>query len=267
MAGGPAEGPEELTLSTLEFDVLWEYLRLPSMPVVIGVPSPGRTHSERTRLADEAWQRIEARGLGRQINLHPLLPRYLSLLAQPEREVDGRVWVGGEVRSLAAATGQEAVHVTLAGGELTFRPISPEGLVAAVLGVLPALAAGTGHSVTLPTDDFEAAAYSAGPVRQGFALALTDRGVREADVRTLTEMISEVSGQGQFGAAARDKFGRRHRADRAVSFFDTADGRYLQVKRSQNGTPPWTTISPVDQRRLLQHVTEMLADVVRLSGG
>ncbi|MGH3632012.1 MAG: ESX secretion-associated protein EspG, partial [Sciscionella sp.] len=182
VAGGPAAGPEELTLSVLEFDVLWEYLRLPPMPVVIGVPSPGRTHTERARLVDEAWQRIEARGLGRQVNLHPLLLRYLTLLAKPEREVDGRIWVDGEVRSLAATTGQEAVHVTLASGELTFRAISPEGLVAAVVGGLPVLGAGSGHSVTLPSDDFEAAAYSAGPVRQGFALALTDRGVREADV-------------------------------------------------------------------------------------
>jgi hypothetical protein len=42
-----------------------------------------------------------------------------------------------------------------------------------------------------------------------------------------------------------------------ISFFDTADGRYLQLRRAEDQTEPWTTISPADHRRMLQHLTAL----------
>lgn len=264
LVGDPPAEP--ITLSALEFDVLWEHLRLPPMPVVFAVPSPGSTEGERARLVRQAWDGIEARGLGRPVGLHPQLAGYLQLISRPEVEVDARLWVGGETRVLAAAAAGQAVLVTLTGQRLTFRQASPEGLPHAVLGELPEQPAGPGLSVTLPSADFEAAAQLAGESRERFALELSERGVRQGDVDTLVEMISDVTGQGQFGAAARDRFGRRHRADRAVSFFDTGAGRYMHVKRAEPGMPPWTTISPVDHRRLLQHIGQLAADVGSTAG-
>ena len=237
------------------------------MPVVLRVPSPGRTHAERAQLVRQAWRGIEERGLGRPVGLHPLLLSHLRVLARPDREVDARIWVGGRVRTLTAAAGGSAVHATLAEGVLNLRPASPEGLPSAAVATLPSLQAGPGHSITLPTDDFEAAAFVAGGTREGFVTALRDRGVRDEDVATLAEMVSDLLGQGQFGAAARDRFGRRHRAGRVVAFFDTTEGRYVHITRSNGNAMPWTTISPVDQRRMLQHVTELLAEVVQISGG
>lgn len=265
--GGARDGaePMPITLSALELDVVWEHLELPEMPVVIGVPSPGETHTERKRLVEQAWAGIEARGLGRQVDLHPLLLQHLRILSRPDAEVDARTWLGSEVRTLAAAADGAGVHVILSEGSLTFRRIEPDGLPSVVLGTLPERGSGPGHSVTLPSVDFEESAFAEG-TPETFASALTARGMREADAQTLVTMISEVAGQGQFGAAARDQLGRRYRADRAVSFFETAEGRYVQIKRSRDGAAPWTTIAPVDRRRLLQHVTEMLADVRRVAG-
>jgi hypothetical protein len=73
-------------------------------------------------------------------------------------------------------------------------------------------------------------------------------------------MIGDVVQQGQFGGAGRDKWGRRVRTPRVISFFDTEAGRYLQVRRDSGGGEAWTTISPADHRRLLHHLTELHAD-------
>jgi hypothetical protein len=118
----------------------------------------------------------------------------------------------------------------------------------------------------LRTEDFESAANAAGGTREGFQKELLSHGLRQDDALALAEMIKDVSGMGNFGAAARDKFGRRRRAERVVSFFDTEDGRYVQIRRpAQDGTL-WTTISPADARNLTHYVEEMLGEIVREAG-
>jgi hypothetical protein len=229
-----------ITLSALEFDVLWEHLRLGALPLVVKVPSPGRTFEERAEIETRVWAGLEARGLGRPVDVADLL----AVLARPDREVDVRAYVGRNVRVLAAACGETAAVAELSEGSVTLRSASATGLPAAALAVLPSAAAGLGRSVTLRTADFETAANSAGGTREGFGQALLAGGLRADDATTLAEMIKDVAHMGNFGAAARDKLGRRHRADRVVSFFDTEDGRYVQIRRPADDGTPWTTISP-----------------------
>jgi ESX secretion-associated protein EspG len=254
---------EPISLSALEFDVLWEHLQLGSMPLVVKVPSPGRTFEERATLEEKAWADLEGRGLGRQVAVHPEIEYLLGLLARPDREVDGRAYVDGSVRLLAAATGGAAVLAVLAGDGLTLRRVSAESLASAAVGLLADRPAGPGQSVTLRSEDFEAAANEAGGTQQGFHGALLGRGVREDDANALATMISDVLGTGNFGAAARDRLGRRQRAERVVSFFDTEDGRYVQIRRRSQDGHLWTTISPADSRRIIQHVDQMLGEVSR----
>ena len=234
--------------------MLWEHhygLEVPK-PLVLKVPSPGRTDRERSRLVRGAWAGLAQRGLGTPVDPHPGLTHLLTLLRRPDREIDGRLWVGGEVRLLAAATGDEAVLATLSGGRLRLQAADATGLPRFALSVLPPAAAGPGQSVTLPTADLTAAAHEA-----DLAKALRDRGVRATDATTLAEMIGDVVNRGQYGSATRDRWGRRIRAPRVLSFFDTPDGRYLQTRREEEAAAPWTTISPANPRRLLQLLTEL----------
>src|SRR5207253_4607972 len=110
---------EPFTISALEFDVLWEHLRLAVMPLVLKVPSPGRTHTERTHLVRRAWEGLSSRGLGREVDPHPGLAELLTLLDRPEREMDGRIWAGRSVRVLAAAKGGCAVLAVKEGDAFT----------------------------------------------------------------------------------------------------------------------------------------------------
>jgi hypothetical protein len=113
--------------------------------------------------------------------------------------------------------------------------------------------------VTLPSKEFEAAAREAAAPKD-FEAALRRRGVRDKDAETLRKMIGDILRQGQFGAAGRDKWGRRVRVPRVISFFDTEAGRYLQVRKESGGGEAWTTISPADHKRLLHHLTELHAE-------
>jgi len=254
---------EPIVLSALEFDVLWEHLRLGQLPLVVKVPSPGKTTQERALLEEQAWSALEERGLGRPVELNPEIEDLLPVLAVPEREVDARAYAGRNLRVLAAARGELAAVAVLSDDEVTLRRASVTGLAAAVLATLPAAAAGAGRSVAVPTEEFEKAAHGAQGTQEGFLKSLLEHGVRLEDAQALAEMIKDIAAMGNFGAAARDKLGRRRRADRVVSFFDTEAGRYVQIRRpSQDGTL-WTTISPADPRNLAHQVEELLAEIVR----
>lgn len=253
---GESAFDEPVTITALEFDVLWEHLALDAMPLVLRVPSPGRTDAERAKFIRHAWDGLERRGLGRSVELVPRVARLLNLLRRPDREIDGRMWIGHHLRLFAAAMGDEGVLATLSGTQLTLREADASGLPRYALSMLPAAPAGRGQSITLPTADFEAAAQEAADQKR-FEAALRARHVRQSDAEQLAEMIGDVINQGQFGSAVRDKWGRRQRADRVISFFDTKEGRYLQVRRETEGGEAWTTISPADNRRMLQHLTTL----------
>jgi hypothetical protein len=263
--GATDTGTDPVQISSLEFDVLWEhYYGVDQMPLVLKVPSPGRTDDERGRIVRGVWDGLARRGLGTPVDPHPVLPHLLHLLRRPDREIDGRLWLagsgrassGGELRLLTAATGDEAVLATLSQGTLSLSSADATGLPRFALSVLPPAPAGPGQSITLPTADFTAAAREARK-QEELAVALRDRGVRDSDAVVLAEMIGDIVSRGQYGSAARDRWGRRVRATRVISFFDTAAGRYLQIRRTSENSELWTTISPADSRRMLQHLTAL----------
>src|SRR5688500_1867547 len=128
---------QPITLTALEFDVLWEHLDLGDMPLVLKVPSPGRTNAERAQLVYRAWQAVVAKGLGRQVDLDPRLTGMLRLIARPQRELDGRLWLGHSVRLMAAADGEAGVLAVQESDRLTLRSADGLGLPRHALSVLP----------------------------------------------------------------------------------------------------------------------------------
>jgi hypothetical protein len=254
-----------LTLSELEFDVLWEHLRLPEMPLAIKVASPGKTHVEREDITRTVWDSLADRGLvggSRGVDQH--LVDLLELLDQPDYELDARLWLDGGVRALIAAKGSDAVLARLADGCLSLTPVDISSLPRAALSLLPELPAGPGYSVTVPSADLDAAAAEAETADE-LGWILRDHGVSPDEADELAAMVGNVRRRGQFGAAARDQRGRRHRPDRVIGFFDTPRGRYVQIRRAKPGGVAWSTVAPADDRRLGQHITDLLNDAVGLT--
>jgi hypothetical protein len=250
---------EPISLSALEFDVLWEHLGLGEQPLILLVPSPGKTDEERAEYVQQAWSSMYGRGLGGPNSVHPELERLIRLLERPDREVDARV-IGG--RAMIAVVADEAVLATYSGDTVTVRATSASSLAETITSLLPPAPAGPGRSVSLPTADFEAAAKAGGTDKHAFEQALYARGIRGDDVATLLEMIKDVTGSGNFGCAMRDHLGRRRRAERVVAYFDTEDGRYANVRKPGVDGSLWTTLSPADTRRLTGHVQSMLDELV-----
>src|SRR5699024_9305541 len=102
-----------------------------------------------------------------------------------------------------------------------------------------------------------AAAEAGGDVHH-LATSLHRRGARHEDAEAMADMVRNADRRGQFGAAARDQHGRRTRTERVVGFFDTNRGRYVQLRRETPSGQSWSTLAPVDGRRLLAQVEELL---------
>jgi hypothetical protein len=260
--GAPAER-EPITLSAEEFDVVWERLNVGPMPLVLKVPSPGKTRDERIALENRVHQQLDQRRLGNSRGLSAELDGLLRMFVKPEREADGRLWLGHSLRVLAVANGDYGALATLRDNRLTFQPWAGSGLASAVLSVLPAHPAGTGISVTVPSADIEKAVANTDGSPKSMEAAFRGIGLREDDAKALLKMFTGLVHTGNFGAAARDKYGKRCRPDRVVAFFDTEEGRYLQQRRSSNGQPPWSTFTPTDARRLMHQVDELITEAVR----
>ncbi|RZS41355.1 ESAT-6 protein secretion system EspG family protein [Herbihabitans rhizosphaerae] len=260
---GLRAGREPISLSALEFDVVWKHLDLSEIPLILDVPSPGATWEERAKLEQQVWFDLEQRGLGRQVAIDPELEEILGILARPEREVDGRVWVGKITRFVVAAVRDHAVLAVLSDDQLTFHRVPITGLPGVAVGVLPPAPAGPGHSVSLRSDDFTAAANDANDVNS-FKAGLVSAGLRPDDANTLATVFdAKLTGNGNFGVAARDKLSRRVRGNRVVAFFDTEAGRYVQLRKQAPDGTPWTTIAPADGAKLARHIDEVLTEVLR----
>jgi hypothetical protein len=254
-----------LTLSELEFDVLWEHLRLAEMPLAIKVASPGKTHLEREVVTKTVWDSLADRGLiGGAHGVDQQLVDLLTRLDRADYELDARLWLDGGVRALIAAKGSGAVVARLADGQLTLRPVEVEALPRAALALLPELPAGPGYSITVPSAELDAAAAEAETADE-LGWMLRDHGVSPEEADELAAMVGNVRRRGQFGAAARDRWGRRHRPDRVVGFFDTPRGRYVQLRRAKSGGVAWSTIAPADDRRLGQHIADLLDDAIQMT--
>lgn len=251
---------EPITISALEFDVLWEQLRLAEMPLVLQVPSPGRTHTERGELTAEAWRSLAAKGLAQSRTPNPRLAGLLRLLEYPDQEIDGRFGTTKGVRLLVAATGDEAVFALLTKHGLTLSEIPVTGLAREALSPLPPIPAGPGESITIRASDLETAARNAS-TPEDFEHSLRRQGVTARDATALSTMLSTVRRQGQFGASARTRRGHRRRAPHVIGFFDTDAGRYLQLRQTTPNGEAWSTISPADTRLLVTQLGELLTSI------
>jgi ESX secretion-associated protein EspG len=237
----------DLRLTAAEFHTLWTELGLGDPPYPVDVPEPAEPADTRDlRRAVEPW---------------------LRLLDEHTVAVDLVADCAGPVRALAASNGRGAVlaEVTADGVHLT--PIRPTGLVHALLSLLPGHHPGPGHSLSVPLDRLRQAAQLAdgGPDEDDYEMpwgagggsldersALVQAGISPNDAALLSELTSSRVAGGQFGVSYEDGGRRRHPG--VVTWFDTAQGRYLMVRDGA-----WLSIAPADQSRLSARVGQLLA--------
>lgn len=245
-----------IALSPLEYDVLWEHLRLGPFPPVIAVPSAGRTHDERATLRTTAWKSLRGKGLGRPGALDERLERRLRRLARPEWELDARMQDGARTTALVARAGRGATVAVLAGDEVGLSTIKPDRVVAEAVGVLPAHPAGTGNSITLPAAALDTAASAGGADPERLRRSLIGQGLGKSDARKITDVLGNVVRLGHFGAARTPPEGERRRAGHAVSVYDCPAGRYLFTRKGG-----WVTLLPGTDAAISRQLDELLIEL------
>lgn len=263
----PGADGEPLVLSTLEFDVVCEAEKLTSRRhVVLDVPSPGVTYSERAELVARSWEDLRARGLAeaRQDRIDVELGDLLALLDRPQRSVDVRIWADRPIRALAAASGNAGLLTIVDDDVVELTPIRGSSLAAAAVSVAGYGPPGEGRPVSLPNDVLREASDIAGQHDPHlFVDELRLLGVTADDAAVVARMADGMGMRGQFGAQSTAARGvRPNRADRVVGFHDTPSGRYLHVVRRSGDGRRWSTITPADNDRIAGYVDELLTEVV-----
>jgi hypothetical protein len=239
-----------IALSLLEYDILWEHLRLGPFPPVLDIDSHGATHAERADLRAKAWVSLAGKGLGRPDAPDERLTGLLRRLATPTWELDARLHLTSGPRTSALLAWQHrwATVAVLDPRGLTLWAVRTEQVVHTALSLLPPHPPGTGHSITLPAAALDKAAAAGDLFR-----ALVAKGVGKDEARRVTEAWRDIVHFGQFGAAHTPSGGERVRAWHVVSVYDGAQ-RYLFTRKRD-----WVTLSPGTDAAIVRQLNEMLA--------
>jgi len=251
---------QSITVSTVAFDLLWERLALGAFPVLLQLRPHGDTFEDRHRMLDAAREELRAEGLLDGTEVHPGLARWLQVLARPDEELDLR-WRDGttELRATAVRQGDRTVRVVRRGDELTFTPVTPGSMPAAVVDVLPEVSAAGGGQISGPTEQLSAAYTAAATSVEGGTTALSALGAPRTDAIEVATALASTDAVAQLGAAATVQ-GRRFRHPTVVAVLDTERGRYISTERAALDHSLWSTMRPATATNVVRAATELLAD-------
>jgi hypothetical protein len=269
--------------SPLAFDFLWESAQVGELPYPLRVRSHGATENERVSLRHRTDVELKARGI-REPRGRPAPPieDALHLLAFAPLTVDALhipQFDTPTVGVLAAADETKGVLAVQDADGIWLRDVPPDGLVSAVIGVLPAGPRGSEASVTLPMDEALRTAPIRVPVslpsapgeeedtgrRRGKAAPPRRTPLSERVTTDPREAYGRIAGQprlrgGQLAANSRSQVGAKQRS-RVLAWFDTATGRYLSLSRAGTDGREWVTVAPADAATLRTRLGEMVSSV------
>jgi hypothetical protein len=247
---------QTITLSVLEFDVLWEHLQLGAFPPILDVNSHGATLEERAELTKEAWESLADKELGWPGQVDRRVAFRLKQLARPEWELDARLRLtaGPGTRALIVANASTATVAVLDEEWLTLRTAPADVLTKEAYALLPEHPPAGGRSITLPAAALDRATRTS--TSEEFGSALTGAGLARSDALTLTMLASTAIRFAHFGAARTRRYKPRRRADRVISVYDTPHGRYL-VKASGQ----WVTLASGTAAAIIRQLDELLVSL------
>jgi hypothetical protein len=239
-------------LSLPAFEVLWEDLRVGSIPYPLDVSQHGETLDERARIKTAVHADLERKGLARRGRPEPDLEDALNLLARPELRVIAMCLpdVSQErvIRATVVARGGYAVLVTQEEASITLKLVQANEIASSLANVMPPGRPGPGKPVTVPAQAFEAPPQQ----QDGFRQAV--RTTQNDDVRLARQMLTGPAlGNGHFLVSLER--GRSKKDFPPVTWIDTRAGRYANVPARAG----WFTISPADNTGLARHLGQVLA--------
>jgi hypothetical protein len=247
-----------VTMSTLVFEVLWEALRLPWMPVLLAVDQHGVDEEERRRYVAKAEAELARSRLGTLREVNPELSDLLGILGRHGRGLGWRELSGRRRRAYVAARGSVAAGAVIDGEQVSLSGLHSDHMTSWLLNLLPAAKPGVGSAYSIPTDVY----------RQGVQLAVDGKGsvaqrtwLRSAGVRGDQANRLEVLTRTTLNTAAisvhRGKPGEAKLVG-SLAYTDTTQGRYLLVQRPDSAGNSYTSIIPADPKVIRHHIVELM---------
>ena len=246
-------------LSATEIEVCWKQLQLNDLPIVIDVPTLGRTDAERRQLVARTLDGLRERQLFGDRGVAPDLTDLLVTLAQHRWAVEAWLLLDRPVRALAACRGEVGALAIVDGNRVRLTPCRPHYLFDELIR-LAGLRAGPGRSVTVRAENLDAAAAVAGQDLRRLAEELIHRGERDDDAHALATMCAQHNHLGQFGALARDHLGRQTAGRRVIGLHATPEGWYSQLRRPGHGGI-FVTVTPASREVVTTQLRELLAEL------
>lgn len=242
---------QERLISPVALDFLWEALDAGEPPYPLDIVSHGATVDGRAMLRRRIREQLVTdRLLDRSGRLEPQLEDWLLALANPDLSIDS-VFLpdtgAPSVSALAASGRGSAVLAVQQRDGLRLRPIPRDGLVSAIVGMLPPAPRGSETSISVPQHELATAGARNAPAGRA-----SDQETRKA-LAKLTAMPNRRGGQIAVNSRT-DMRGRRRSP--VLSWFDNESGRYLTQTRND-----WVTIAPADAATLRHRIGEMVASV------
>lgn len=253
------------SLSHAAADILWEDLDLGSRPFPFDFPYLGDTMDQRAGIRKAVHRDLESRGLARQGRVIPEVQEALNLVVRGEYTVD--VFAGLDARNpkhLLMARGgairDSAAVAVMDDRQLKVDLIHSSALLRAMVSLLPPAPAGTGHSVTVPLPQEQAAPPRREADYDGntFTSAVASRTGGNPQLRLLESVLAKPRLRaGRYGIDVRDHMGRRASSPE-VGWFDTDQGRYMMQTRKAPDGQSWITAAPADAHRIAGQLAQDL---------
>lgn len=236
-------------LSTSELDVVWRAGELGPLPLIIDVPSPGMTHTERAAVERRVWTNLVERGLADDHGrVHWRLADRLETIARRRRSLQVHVVGQDSVRAILAVRDRRHVLGVLA-DRFRLAAVPGTGAASTLLALLPDVPAGQGHSVSVDTTVLTAAVRNPASTFD----VLRRHGLGTDDARTLITMTSGCLRTIQIVAETREAEGRTTRS-LLVSAHDTPAGRYRAI-RTVTAAGDHLTVTPATTSSLVGALT------------
>ncbi|MFI7675180.1 ESX secretion-associated protein EspG [Actinophytocola sp. NPDC049390] len=242
---------QERLISPIALDFLWEALDAGEPPYPLEIQAHGATVDSRAMLRRRIREDLVAEQLlDRSGRLEPQFEEWLLALANPELSIDSVFLpdTGAEsVAAIAAGGRGSAVLAVQQRNGLRLRSVPRDGLVSAIVGMLPPARRGTEISISLPSNELAVAGARNAPAGR-----TSDQETRKA-LAKLNAMPNQRGGQ--IAANSRTDMRGRRRSP-VLSWFDNESGRYLTQTKND-----WVTIAPADAATLRHRIGEMVASV------
>jgi hypothetical protein len=220
-----------IALSTTEFEACWDHLGLGPLPLVLQLPSKGRTEAERREVVAQATRVLR----------HPDLEQHLVTLARHDWAVDSRIL--GDSRRLRArgtVSGRRGVIAVHEGHNVVLRPMASDTVIMSMALLAGEVPAARGSAVNVRADALDAVPADL----HRMAEVLIARGERPADARGLARLCEGAHTRGQFSVPG---------VTDVVAFHDTPLGRCLQLRRDG-----WVTVLPATTAQVAHRIGQLV---------